>query len=157
MRPTDHTKYELTRIPMRLLVCGGRDIHDRRVVWKAIENYTEYCLPDILITGDCRGVDRWATDWAKDNGVPVMVFYADRSLGQRAEEYRNGRMIVEGKPTHVLGLWGGRGTANLLERAREYRIPVEEKLTVSKLTAAKVREPGYTGKKRGPGRPRRNP
>lgn len=132
---------EPRRLDMRLLVCGGRDVHDRRKVWDEIERFTKRGVPDIVITGDCRGVDRWARDWAKTNCVPLMVFYADWEFqGKRAGPFRNGRMIIEGRPTHVLALWGGKGTANLVARAREHGVPVEEKLTQSAITAAKIRE-----------------
>ena len=92
--------------------------------------------PSVIIHGAAKGADELARRWAARNGIPELPFKADwypngfgrldRSAGPR----RNQRMIDEGKPDRVIGFSGGRGTADMLARARAAGIEVMEVVNV---------------------------
>lgn len=80
-----------------------------------------------IIHGGARGADALAGEWAECFGVPFRVFPAnwDRD-GKAAGPIRNQRMIDEGKPDLVIVFPGGRGTADMVMRARKAGITIRE-------------------------------
>ena len=113
---------------MRVLVCGGRDWLDVELVESTLNKLNAVRGPfERLMHGGARGVDRMAGKWARDNGVLEWDFLpewhrADGSAGTM----RNQRMIAEGAPDLVIAFPGGRGTADMVERARGAGIEVIE-------------------------------
>jgi hypothetical protein len=117
---------------MRLLICGGRDVSDAEKVWAEIDRFirddqagdTDQLL---VITGGASGVDQWAEQWALRKGLPCMVFHpAWQTFHKAAGPIRNGWMLEHGKPDQVLALWGGKGTRDMIAKARAAGVPVEE-------------------------------
>ena len=114
---------------MRLLVCGGRDFDDFEVVNEELTWLSGSHHIEVIIHGGARGADTLAGEWAKLCRIPVQVFRAQWGAhGRSAGPVRNRQMIVEGKPDFVLAFPGGRGTANMIEQAREAGITVKEVL-----------------------------
>ena len=110
---------------MRLLVCGGRDFSDTAAAYKTLDDMHRAFGIGTVIEGDARGADRIAGDWARKNGVTNLKFPANWSAhGRAAGAIRNQQMLDEGKPTHVLAFPGGRGTADMVDRARKAGVPV---------------------------------
>lgn len=118
---------------MRLLVTGGRDFTDRERLWRTL-----YVLkPEVLIHGAACGADKLAMEWCRDwnliknlgrggmcteIAVPIRQSEWDM-LGGYAGPARNKRML-DWQPELVLACPGGRGTADMIERARDAGIPV---------------------------------
>ena len=112
---------------MRVLVCGGREFANRRMLNEALDQLHLKRGIALIISGGARGADAMAAWWAKGAGVPCDVYQADWiGLGRKAGPIRNQRMLDEGKPDLVVAFPGGRGTANMLRRAREAGIEVIE-------------------------------
>ena|SRR5215510_7917227 len=111
----------------RVLVCGGRDYSDAEYLNRILDN-AHFREPfAVVIHGDARGADRLARDWAKSRDVPDLPFPADwDGLGKKAGPIRNEQMIRDGEPDIVVAFPGGNGTADMVRRARRYRIPVRE-------------------------------
>lgn len=116
---------------LRVLVCGGRDFADREAVSRALMPYR--CQPitepseHIIIHGGAPGADTLVDEWADVFGVRKRVFLADwQKHGKAAGPIRNQRMIDEGKPDLVVAFPGGRGTADMISRARKAGIEVIE-------------------------------
>ena len=107
------------RIPLRrVLVTGGRDYSDERVVARCLE----LLAPSHIIEGGASGADTCARRIAKRLGIGLETYPADWArLGRRAGHERNARMLRDGKPDVVLALPGGRGTADMVARARRAR------------------------------------
>lgn len=106
---------------MRLLVCGGRDYHDRETVFRELDKLA----PALVIHGGAPGADTLAATWCVATRTPELRFPAEWSLyGKAAGPLRNQQMLDEGKPTLVLAFPGGRGTADMIRRARKAGIPV---------------------------------
>lgn len=128
--------------PFRLLVCGGRDygyisaerqhIHNQLLL---TFNLNASGGKMILIHGAATGVDTTAAAWAKVRGLEVWAFPADWSNTDRpgavvrrtrsghlydaaAGGARNYQMLREGRPDMVLAFPGGKGTADMVRRAR---------------------------------------
>lgn len=135
---------------MRVLVCGGRDygeIPDDCPV-DMIPTYRARAISDVrilrdtldevridnagkgfvLIHGACKnGADRHAAYWSGMNMVHADAFPADWKTHNRAAgPIRNQRMIDEGRPDLVIAFPGGRGTADMVKRARAAGIEVRE-------------------------------
>ncbi|MBA9069574.1 hypothetical protein FHR71_003335 [Methylobacterium sp. RAS18] len=118
--------------PQRVLVCGGRDFGDHMAVCRALAPYKPVpwnaVSEHIIIHGGCpTGADKFADEWCGTFGVRMRVFLADWSKhGRAAGPIRNRRMIDEGQPDLVLAFPGGRGTADMVRRARAANIEVRE-------------------------------
>jgi len=110
---------------MRVLVCGGRDYQNRAEVDRVFG-----CLAggiDIVIHGHASGADTLVDEWCRAHDIPRAVFPALWSKhGKAAGPMRNKKMLDEGKPDYVVAFPGGRGTADMVYRAKQANIPVFE-------------------------------
>ena len=114
---------------MRILVCGGRDWTDTEAVYKILDRLHRDNQIDVVIEGDARGVDRMAGFWARQKRIDNLKFKAKwREHGKAAGPIRNQKMLEEGKPDLVVAFPGGRGTADMVRRAREAGVDVYEAL-----------------------------
>lgn len=140
---------------MRLLVCGGRHYANYKYVkagkitqlqfleeylvvdnaianalgWITTEEMDSWLPPagTVIVSGAADGVDTSAIDWAVTNWVQFEEYPADWDKhGKAAGPIRNQQMLVEGKPDKVLAIHGGKGTADMVFRARKAGIPVIE-------------------------------
>jgi hypothetical protein len=108
----------------KAIVCGGRDYADADMA----EYLLTWLAPAAIAHGDARGADRLAHDWAIRHGVVVTRYPADWSLGRKAGPLRNQHMLEDFKPDFVVAFPGGRGTADMVKRAKEARIATYELL-----------------------------
>ena len=111
---------------VRLLVCGGRDYADRDKVFDVLDFCDKGLTFAGVMHGGANGADALAREWAIARGKPHMSFKADWSRGPRAGPERNARMLAEGRPDLVIAFPGGRGTADMIVRARKAGLPVWE-------------------------------
>lgn len=89
------------------------------------ENWLPYGLH--IIAGRARGVDTDVIGWAVGAWVPCTEYPADwKTHGRAAGPIRNQQMLDEGKPDVVIAFPGGRGTADMKQRARDSHIEVIE-------------------------------
>lgn len=108
---------------MKILVCGGRDYGNyhrvRDVLYPFLDRVT------VIIEGGARGADACARMFASDYGIENVIFPADwDKYGKGAGHIRNQQMLDEGKPDLVVAFPGGRGTANMIERAEKVGVEV---------------------------------
>lgn len=110
---------------MRVVVCGGRDFQSPAQVWRGLDAIHQSTPIKELMQGGCpTGVDRFAKEWAAANGVKRWVCHAKWDQhGRAAGPIRNGRML-EWKPDAVVEFPGGRGTADMVRRAKEAGVAV---------------------------------
>lgn len=117
---------------MRVLVCGGRDYSDTSAVWGSLDALRQRHPPETLwvIQGGATGADALALEWARMQATRIagsVTIYADwKSLGKAAGPIRNQRLIDEGKPDIVMAFPGGKGTADMVRRAKAAGLPVVE-------------------------------
>lgn len=115
---------------MRVLVCGGRDYTDSAAVFAELDALLQQHGTLAVIEGGARGADEFAQLWAKDNlrrGVELITVLALWEVhGRAAGPIRNQQMLDEQKPDLVLAFPGGRGTADMMRRARAAGVEVRE-------------------------------
>lgn len=105
----------------RILVCGGRDFQDGKLLADTLDKYQFSCC----ITGMAKGADSLAYWYAVIHKIPVLAFPADwKQYGKRAGFIRNTQMLVEGKPDLVIAFAGGTGTAMMCRIAEEAGVEV---------------------------------
>lgn len=120
---------------MRVLVCGGRDYnnyyHVRDTLMKICDEYglwdeNGYLPVDLtIITGGAKGADDMAASFAMVHWTGYEEYKADwEKYGKAAGPIRNQQMLDEGKPDLVVAFPGGRGTADMINRARMANIEV---------------------------------
>jgi hypothetical protein len=109
---------------MRVHVTCGRDSGDRELLFEALDRlHAAHCFT-LLIHGDASGADRLAGEWATTGGMPVEAHPADwKKHGRAAGPTRNQKMLDE-KPELVVAFAGGKGTADMVKRARKVEIEV---------------------------------
>ena len=112
---------------MRVLVCGGREFKDADMLEDRLSALRVERGFSLVIAGGARGADTLAEEWAKAHGLACDVYQADwTGLGRKAGPMRNQQMLDEGKPQLVVAFPGGRGTADMVRRARTAGVEVIE-------------------------------
>ena len=105
----------------RVLVCGGRNYSDACRVGVVLDELTI----ELIIQGGAGGADALAKEYAITNQVQVQEFKADwNANGRAAGPIRNSKMLIEGKPDVVLAFPGGRGTADMVVKAKRAGVQV---------------------------------
>lgn len=105
---------------MRVLVCGGREYRDRDQLFSVLDEIGA----TFIIHGNSRGADRLAHAWAvtrHKHGIACPANWARD--GKRAGPLRNQRMLGH-RPELVVAFPGGRGTADMVNRAKNAGIKV---------------------------------
>jgi hypothetical protein len=109
---------------MRVLVCGGRDYLGEeawRRVARELDELHQSCGFKVMtiIQGGSTGADEHARFWAELYEARLITERADwRKYGKAAGPTRNQRMIDKHRPDVVLAFPGGRGTADMVRRAK---------------------------------------
>ncbi len=105
---------------MRVLVCGGRDYDNKAEVFRELSELRQLCGNLTIITGGAPGADDLARLWALRERQKCITEPADWDKhGKAAGPIRNQLMIDKHKPEFVLAFPGGRGTADMVRRARD--------------------------------------
>ncbi len=121
---------------MRAIVCGGRDLTNRELVFHALDTFRQTMgLAHVIEGGQRRtdkatgnfdgGADYWAMSWARRRGLTWDTVRADwNTHGRAAGPLRNGKMLSEFQPDCVIAFSGGRGTQDMIDRAERAHVPV---------------------------------
>jgi hypothetical protein len=104
---------------MRVLVCGGRDFTNAKLLDRILTAMHGFEPFSVVILGAARGADDLALAWADRQGVPVETYPANwQALGKAAGPIRNQAMIDHGKPELVIAFpTGGPGTEDMIRKA----------------------------------------
>jgi hypothetical protein len=112
----------------RVLVCGGRDFQQTMALSRTLDRLqAERGQFSVVMHGGAKGADFSAACWAEVRGIPTLKFPADWiTYGKAAGPVRNERMLDEGRPDLVIAFPGGRGTADMVKRAKAAGVEVIE-------------------------------
>lgn len=111
----------------RIIVCGGRDYTDQAMLFGVLDMEAEARSIYAIIQGGADGADKLARMWCHSRLFRCENYPADwRTHGKAAGPIRNQQMLDEGKPTKVFAFRGGRGTADMVRRAKAAGVPVLE-------------------------------
>lgn len=115
----------------RIIVAGSRNYHN----YQEAESYINFCICRIrkeynlvFVSGGCRGADALGERYAISNGYAVERHPAKWQLyGKAAGPIRNRTMIMSAD--YVICFWDyqSRGTASLIEYAKEFNKPIRIK------------------------------
>jgi hypothetical protein len=105
----------------RVLICGGRHYDDSAHFASVMRDVN----PTEIVTGGATGADTLAALWAGANGLILHVIKADwQRHGKAAGPIRNQEMLDRFPPDLVVAFPGGRGTADMVRRAKEVGVEV---------------------------------
>lgn len=101
----------------RVLVCGGRDFRDVALLKDVLNGLMPLAA---ICHGGATGADALADGWAYLHEIPCTRYPADWGLyGRHAGPLRNRQMLAEFNPDLVVAFPGGKGTADMVRRARK--------------------------------------
>jgi hypothetical protein len=114
---------------VRVLVTGGRDYDRTATVFRELDFLLRSHGEVTVIEGGARGADRIARQWCANcsgGHVECEDFNADwKRFGKAAGAIRNQEMLDSGVDL-VLAFPGGRGTADMVKRAKSAGVRVIE-------------------------------
>lgn len=119
---TDLTQYR----GKRALVCGGREYSDHVTVDWTLDALN----PSAMVEGGATGADTLARAWwlGRRTDYPSTFRPRPEEIQRwgyaRALTMRNARMLAEGRPDYVLAFPGGRGTEDMVNKAKAAGVPV---------------------------------
>lgn len=108
---------------MKVIIAGGRDIHNYELVLSAIGE-SEFQITEV-VSGMASGVDTLAIQYATENNLPLKEFHAEWNEYKRAAgPIRNREMANYGEA--LIAIWDGesRGTKNMIEEATKRGLKV---------------------------------
>ena len=123
---------------MKVLVCGGRTYEDQERLFMILDAINAvrpisvivhgdagkfYDYPDHLVNdehvGFWVGADKLASQWARENAVPEKFYKPDwKQYGKKGGPIRNQQMLDDQHPDIVMAFPGGRGTKDMVTRAK---------------------------------------
>jgi predicted Rossmann-fold nucleotide-binding protein len=112
---------------MRVLVCGGRDYKNRSRVFEALDRLMAEHGPLTIIEGGAVGADTLAGEWTcMQRSCQLVTEHANWEKHRRPAAPIRNQMIDDHKPDLVIAFPGGRGTADMVLKARSAGIEVIE-------------------------------
>jgi hypothetical protein len=105
------------------LICGGRNF-DCMETFDAVMGQLVgmWGLPSKIVHGAASGADSLADRWGKRVAIEVIAMPAEwEKHGSAAGPLRNEDMLMQHKPKRVIAFPGGRGTADMVRRAKNRR------------------------------------
>jgi YspA, cpYpsA-related SLOG family len=123
---------------MRIIVCGGRDFIDKSFLFMTLDRIRKERNIIHVIEGGQRtrdphtreivgGADYFAMRWAKLRGVDFTTVKANwETDGKAAGPIRNSVMLLNHAPDAVVAFPGGKGTADMVAKARKKNVEVIE-------------------------------
>lgn len=133
---------------MRVLVCGGRKYRNWQNVCTALDCFVATIAPVTVVVHGCApGADLLGRKWALLRSLkedpypalwhdmtarPLVLRYSSfgKAYNVAAGGIRNQRMLDEGEPGAVVHFEGGKGTADMVMRARRHRKKVNPALRI---------------------------
>src|SRR6185437_12429210 len=103
------------------LICGGRHFADTEAFTAIMRQLAEtFGLPRRVVHGACpTGADKMAESWATRLALEIHAEPADwKQHGLAAGPIRNQLMLDKYHPHKVVAFPGGRGTADMIRRAK---------------------------------------
>lgn len=111
--------------PFKVLVCGGRHYADRGAVFAFLDDIANGGRIHI-VQGGAEGADGLAREWALSRCVPLTTYPADWRKGKAAGPIRNTQMLTDENPSLVIAFPGGKGTADMIAKAKAKGVKVIE-------------------------------
>ena len=109
----------------KIVVTGGLDFNDHRLIWAKLDQVHEKHPDMVLIHGKSpKGAEKIASLWAKNRNVPQIGFGPDWTKHGRAAPFKRNDDILEIVPKGVMHFPGTGIHDNLADKAKKLGIPV---------------------------------
>lgn len=110
-----------------VLVCGGRTYADVARLTSVLDYVCSSMHEPMIVHGGAAGADWLAGQYAESRRLPVRAYKANwLAYGDRAGPIRNTHMLKDAKPDIVVAFPGGKGTADMVKKARAAGVRVLE-------------------------------
>lgn len=110
-----------------VLVSGGREYTNWDKVNEFLTDIHKETPIEKIVHGGARGADSLGGKWARENGVVEKVYKADWGThGKAAGVIRNQEMLDSNTVELVIAFPGGKGTSDMVSRAKKSGIEVKE-------------------------------
>jgi hypothetical protein len=109
------------------LICGGRNFADQIMFDDVMVRLVGmFGCPTKVVEGGAGGADAMGREWAARMGIESVTVKADwERYGKAAGPFRNEDMLTKHRPKRVIALPGGRGTADMVQRAKNRKGEIE--------------------------------
>ena len=109
----------------KIAFAGGTEFTDHSTVFHALDR-TRTKHPDMVLMhgGSPRGAELIAAKWADTKGVSQVVFRPDWARHGKAAPFKRNDALLEELPIGLIAFPGSGITANLVDKARKFGIPV---------------------------------
>lgn len=110
---------------MKLAIVGSRYFENYELFTSVVQDWIEKNgTPEVIISGACRGADRLAARFAKENNIPLKEFPFISSMGRAGGPARNTLIVQEA--THMIAFpqSDSGGTADSIRKAEKKGIPL---------------------------------
>lgn len=106
---------------MKLAIIGSRDFIDYEYMRKTLKEKLPRTPITLIISGGARGADSLAERYAKENNIPLKVYWADLVKYGRSAGYRRNIDIVK-EVDFVIAFWDGKskGTKHSIDLCYQY-------------------------------------
>lgn len=112
---------------VRVIVCGGRKYNNATRLYSILGKLHRERGIAQLINGAASGADALASEWARANNVRLTEYPVDWVReGRAGGPRRNQAMLDNEKPDAVVAFSGGRGTADMVRRAKAAGVAIWE-------------------------------
>ncbi|MCE5333762.1 MAG: DUF2493 domain-containing protein [Desulfobacteraceae bacterium] len=104
---------------MKIIVAGSRDFSDYRLMKTKLDHLLQNQKDATIVSGGARGADTLAIQYAKENGLEIVVINAEWDTYGRSAGYRRNERMAE-ESDALVAFWDGRsrGTAHMIEIAK---------------------------------------
>lgn len=110
---------------MKIGVVGNRKGWNRLTIYKKLDDLN-LSNNDIIVTGGANGVDTYAMDYAKENGIGLRVFYPDKSKPFPERFYiRNEQIVIFSDMVIAFNKKAKSGTTNTINLCNLHNVFVE--------------------------------
>lgn len=110
---------------MKIVVTGGRDYAMTAGDYRFLATVVQLLRPTQFLTNGRPGVPAQAEAWARQHGIPVQRIEADWVAARKAPETRRNTTLAN-LADAVVAFPGGTGTADMIAKARQKKLPVHE-------------------------------
>ena len=112
---------------LTVLVCGGRTYNNKETIHEVLSSIHKETPISVLIHGAAKGADTLAGCWARENNIKEKQCPALwNTYGKAAGSIRNQQMLDSNTVELVIAFPGGKGTADMINRAKKSGIEVKE-------------------------------
>lgn len=108
---------------MRLAIVGSRDFTDEAKAKEIMYDFCDIWYPEVILSGEARGVDTFAKEFAFTHGIDYEPYPADWKQGRHAGFERNTLMAQVCDEALVFWNWKSPGTRHMINELYKARKP----------------------------------